>query len=583
MKRVTILPEEITSKIAAGEVIERPASAVKELLENSVDAQADTIEIHLQEAGKKKIEITDSGLGIHPEDIKKIFNRHATSKISNTADLNNITSFGFRGEALYSIGSVSDIVLRSRISSADSGWEIRLRGSKRLSFKPVSMNPGTHIEINELFYNTPGRKKFLKSNNQELYHILKTVNPYVLALNNIRFKVVHQGRNILDLPKQPSLKNRIAQTLNLDPGCIIEQEKNFSRNNISLKLFLGDINIQRARKDLQFIFINNRPVNYYRLGFHINQAYESLFPRGIYPFFAVFINILPETVDVNIHPAKREVKIKDEHTLSCLLRTLIPEALSSQGRAKQIDQRHPFLKSNSFFQDKEQSPYQSQYTQQLQEKQACFSPAGNFKASESQQNNQPGLTSQNLTRQLSVARYIGCFFKKYLFFETESDLLIIDQHAAHERITYERFLKEIESGHIETQHLLQPLVITVSAKEMLIWERINPLLEKAGFSTRLWDKNHIALHTRPTLINDPEIALLNLISSEQKPDYFDKKTIASKACRQSLKTGYSLSSQEALTLRKELLKSANPFTCPHGRPLIIQIPEAVFEKQFLRR
>src|SRR3989344_8609166 len=348
MSKVHLLPEDVISKIAAGEVIERPAAAVKELLENSLDAQADTIEIHLSEAGKTLIHIKDTGSGIDKADLEKIFLRHATSKIASADDLDNIQSLGFRGEALYSIASIADVTLRSKTRSLDklgmpknqaqdSGWEIHLRCGKKIDFRPVTMTQGTEIEVRELFFNTPARRKFLKAKTTELNQILSTVIPYTLLYPACRFQVTHQGKSLLDLPPADSQLSRIARTLNLDTAHLVETKYSDAENSISVQAILGDINIKRAQRDMQFIFINNRPVQNKSISFHMNQIYQLIFPPRVYPCFAVFIRIPAEQVDVNIHPTKREVKIRNEHQVSTILRQICEQALMTAGQAKQVN------------------------------------------------------------------------------------------------------------------------------------------------------------------------------------------------------------------------------------------------------
>ncbi|MFH1640914.1 MAG: DNA mismatch repair endonuclease MutL, partial [Candidatus Omnitrophota bacterium] len=336
-----ILPPEIVSKIAAGEVIERPASVVKELIENALDAGAKSVELSLNQAGKVKIIVRDKGTGIEPEDIEKIFFRHSTSKIKDINDLYSIRSLGFRGEALYSIVAVADVVLRSKAKSNDTGWEIHLRGGQRLSLKPISMLEGTEVEIGELFFNTPARRKFLKPDTAELHQILNTFIPYSLLYPDCRFSLTHNDKILLDLPAQQNYISRIARVLNLNPEYILKAQEEHAGKYISIRVLLGDINIQRGSKDLQFIFVNNRPVRNYNISYHLNQVYKHIFPAGVYPFFALYIIMPTEDVDVNVHPTKREVKIVNEDALVSFLQTVCEQALLSYGKAKQMERIMP--------------------------------------------------------------------------------------------------------------------------------------------------------------------------------------------------------------------------------------------------
>lgn len=586
MNKVQILPPEIASKIAAGEVIERPASVVKELMENALDAQTDAIEVHLKQAGKTLIHIKDTGIGIEPDDTEKIFLRHATSKISALADLYRINSLGFRGEALYSIAAISDITLRTKTKSHDTGWEVHLRADKKLSKRPVSLGNGTEIEVKELFFNTPARKKFLKSDTTELNQILNIFIPYALIYPDIRFLLTHNGKNLIDLPSDKNHIRRIAETLNLSEEHIIEAQHYFSETDILIHLILGDINIQRTNKELQFIFINNRPVQSRSIGFHMNDVYRLIMPGSMHPFFYVSIKIPPENIDVNVHPTKREVKIKNESSLIAFLRAFCEKTLMTSGKAKQI--------KGTLFNIKE-TP--AQYSKDQPVSGTKVSESSNQQyfirySRDAESQKEPFLTSQieniileqkdNLKNKLSDATYIGTFKKQYLLFETPNSLLLIDQHAAHERITYEKLKKQIEEGRIEIQDLLTPFLLTLTHQEMLNWEEVQKKLETIGFSTTLWDKRSIAIHSQPHLISNPEIAVRNILSVENIARC-DLDTLARWACRQSVMAGDQIKKNQAEYLRAELLKCSAPFNCPHGRPTVVEIAESFLNKQFLRQ
>jgi len=579
MGKVNLLPAEVVSKIAAGEVIERPASAVKELVENALDAGSQLIDVHIKNGGKTLVYVKDNGIGIEQDDLEKIFFRHATSKISKLNDLYTIRSLGFRGEALYSISSVSDVVLRSKTAGSRMGWEIHVRGGEKLSLQPVSMPDGTEIEVKELFFNTPVRKKFLKSDAVELRQILNIFIPYTLLHPSCRFKITHNKKILLDFPVEKDLVARIAKSLNLNRKYIVETYKEFSEGkNISVHLILGDINIQRARKDMQFIFINNRPVKSYELSGLLNRVYKLVFPQGIYPFFAVFVNIPPENVDVNIHPTKREVKMKNSTFLTSALRSLCEETLLSYGKAKQV-------MGKKLYREKQKSSRDGFSELAIPQPIKDFS-AGQYKSEgkksvSGEEENLFFEKGDNLKNKLTNAYFIGSFMNKYLLFETDDSLFVIDQHAAHERITYERFKKQIESGKVEIQQLLMPVLIRLSHQEFIVWEDGKKKMEEIGFTTTLWDKENIACHTHPQLISHPEMAIRNLLSEKNIPKC-DSDTLARRACRESVMAGQLVKKEEAEFLKDELMKCDDPFICPHGRPTVVEIKEKFLNKQFLR-
>lgn len=590
MGKIRLLPDEIISKIAAGEVIERPASVVKELVENAIDAQTSSIELRLKQSGKTFIHIKDTGTGIEYDDMENVFFRHATSKINELSDLNGINSLGFRGEALYSIAAISDVTLRSKTDTADAGWEIRARNNKKLSLKPVNLITGTEIEVAELFFNTPARKKFLKSDAAELNRILDIFIPYTILYPEIRFLLINNHKTLLDLPAEKNRIPRIAKTLNLRQGHIVENEKDFSGQKI--KLILGDINIQRADKNLQFIFVNGRPVENRNLDFHINEAYRSILPAGVKPFFSVFITVPAEEVDVNVHPAKREVKIKNERYLASILRCFCEQTLMTKTKAKQFNPpifEIPAKKETVSYRPGTFSQTAKDFT--IADNLSLFKSYPPFLKNGKEYINPPfekrgnwgDFNQQNsLADKLSAAEYIGIFKRKYIIFETSDSLLLIDQHAGHERITFEKLKKQIESGKIEIQNLLTPLLIRITRQEKLVWQETQEKLEKLGFSTTEWDDESIAVHSHPRLITDPEIAVGNILSGEHDNAQIDLTALSRRACRKSVMVGDKIGKEAAEYLKKELLGCADPFICPHGRPTVIEIPESLLNKPFLR-
>ncbi len=594
MTTVHILPPEIISKIAAGEVIERPASVVKELLENSLDANASSIEVHLKEAGKTLIHIKDNGHGIEQNDLEKIFLRHATSKIKNLDDLFAIRSLGFRGEALYSVAAIADITLRSRTPESENGWEIHMRGGKKLDFRPASMPVGTEIEIKELFFNTPARKKFLKTNTTEIHQILNMFIPYTLQHKDCRFLLTHQSKILLDLKPEENMISRAADTLNLNKDHILEVQHNFPDKNIAIHMLLGDINIVRSRRDMQFMFINGRPVQNKNLSFHMNNVYRLILPPNQYPFFVLIIQFPVQDIDVNIHPTKREVKIKGEQNLCTLLRHICEQTLMSAGGAKQAKEpsetstqseiNHALSKNYS-----SEKILNEPLAAELFEPSTPYekkSPTEQYSFPQERQYSMAGETflarqKDSLHNKLNNARYVGYFMNKFLLFEYEKSLLLIDQHAAAERVTFEQLIGQMEKGSVEAQNLLSPDLIPLSPQELLIWEEAKDALESAGFTSTQFDETTIAIHSYPVLLKNPKKAVQDILAGE-KPSRTDHETLARRACRSSIMAGDPLHKKEAEHLRQKLLDCLAPFTCPHGRPTIIEMTEDFLNKQFLR-
>ncbi|MCK5013319.1 MAG: DNA mismatch repair endonuclease MutL [Candidatus Omnitrophica bacterium] len=609
MKKVHILKPEIISKIAAGEVIERPASVIKELLENSLDAQADTIEAEIKEAGKTLIKIKDNGHGIGQDDLKTIFTRHATSKIENIDDLYSIRSLGFRGEALYSIAAIAHVTVHSKTEEQETGWGIHLRGGEDFHNRPCSFNGhGTEIEVKELFFNTPARKKFLKSNTAEVHQILNIFIPYTLLRSQTRFSLISGHKPLLKVAPALDRVSRMADVLNLNKEHLLGVARNFPERDISIHLVLGDINIKRARRDMQFIFVNDRPVQNKSMSFHMNQVYRLIMPPELYPCFALYINVPAENLDVNIHPTKREVKIKNEQDICSILRVLCEQALMTSGHTKQVARHMTSSFAKASEDRQETSSVQKTIDQALKgahssevtfdsdvptgtqevtadagdyayprraslsgEKQGSFIPENDLFAAK----------QENLQSRLAAARYIGGFMNKFLLFEIDQSILVVDQHAAAERITYEQLIQQMEKGTLEVQHLLSPVLIKLTPQEILIWEEAKDKLDALGLSVTQWDEETIAIHTHPLFLKDIEKTTRNLLAGENIAKC-DHDTMARRACRSSVMAGDKLSPEQAKHVRAQLIKCLDPFTCPHGRPTVIEINQDFLDKQFLR-
>jgi DNA mismatch repair protein MutL len=560
MTQVNILPPDVIAKIAAGEAVDRPASVVKELLENAIDAGATSIEIHLKDAGRELIHIKDNGSGIARVDLEKIFQRHATSKISAIEDLESLHSMGFRGEALYSIAAVSDVTLSTRVSQED-GWQIHIRGGVRQNLEPAALSKaGTDIKVAELFFNTPARRKFLKNNASELHQVLNIVLPYTLVYPQIRFALTHAGKSLLDLRPAPSCLDRAAAALNVKMDQLLETDQEFVEDKIRVKMILGNINIQRPRRDLQFIFINDRPVESKNLSFNLNDVYKLILPPGIYGAFIVNITLDPANVDVNIHPTKREVRIKDEGMLIRVLRRMVEYQLMQKGGAKQ---------------------FSTTSTSGVEEVSFPNASVGNPVMDDTMRDFQLFGEDNTLRSKFTRARFVGSFLQKFLIFEADESLLIVDQHAAQERIMFEKFKNQIDNAAIESQPLLTPLLLKLTLQEKIVWEELQEKLTDAGIETTQFDDDTIAVQTQPLLLKNIENVVRTLLAGADAPR-MDHAALARRACKASIVAGDKLDISQAEHQRKQLLECKDPFTCPHGRPTLIEVTQDFLDRQFLR-
>lgn len=563
MGKVNFLSEDIISKIAAGEVVESPASVVKELIENSIDANSENIEVNIEKSGKKLIFVKDNGEGIEPDDIEKIFERYSTSKIKEKEDLYKIKTLGFRGEALYSISSVSDIILKSKTKNNQTGKEIHVRGGKKLGIKDCGMVDGTIVEVRELFFNVPARRKFLKSELTEFRKVLNVFVSYAICFPEINFIFKNEDKKIFNFTFTENYLERFCEVLNLNEKYLIYDERNL--NEIEIRIIVGDINLKRTQKDIQFIFINKRPVYNYVLSTTINNFYKSIFPSEFFPVFAIFLKIPYENIDVNIHPTKKEIKIENENEIAKKILKILEEMLKrSKVRTIDIERKYEIEEKNAV-------------KNEIKEKTDLFN--------ESEKINEELFLLEKkesiLRERIKKSFFIGIFKSKYLIFETDNSLLLIDQHAAMERINYELFINEIEKNKIQVQQLLTPLIINLSPEEMLIWENVEKILEKYGFLTTRWSENKIAIHGYPSLIKDIEFSIRNILAEKDTKKY-DKEDIAKRACRISIMAGEKLNEKEVIYIIEKLIECKNPFVCPHGRPIIIELTENFIDRQFLR-
>lgn len=588
MNSVSILAPHVIAKIAAGEVVDRPASVVKELVENAIDAEASAIEVHLKDAGKELIHIKDNGHGITKDDLGQLFQRHATSKITAIEDLERLGSMGFRGEALYSIAAVSDVTLRSQRQGTKDAWTAHVRGGERLDIEPAApSSPGTEIKVAELFYNLPARRKFLKNNSSEASHIAGTVLPYALIYPEKHFLLTHAGRAMLDLKPARSRLDRVAAALGLDIKDLLETSQSFPEDGLNVDIVLGTINVQRPRRNLQFTFINKRPVESKAVSFAMNDVYRALLPPGVYPAFIVNIQLDPARVDVNIHPSKREVRIKDDARICSILRHMSHATLMEQGDARLVNPMElapPIHSAPAAHMTSSSYTTPSPAFEGVPADKIFFAPGQLRDLRLSPAQAAPDLfhdPTDNMQTRFARARHIGAFLNKYLLFEEGTSLFLVDQHAAQERIMFEKIERQILDRAIETQPLLTPLLLKISVQEHLAWEEAREALQDVGIDTDLFDPETLAVHSQPKIFKNIEQTIRTLLAGDAV-SRTDRSAIARRACKASIVTGDHLKPMQVDHQRQELLACRDPFVCPHGRPTIIELKESFLDRQFLR-
>jgi len=698
LKRINILNEDTANKIAAGEVVERPSSVVKELVENSIDANSKNIVIEIEEGGTSLIRIIDDGDGIYKDDIDKAFLPHATSKIDKSEDIYNIHTLGFRGEALPSIASVAKVNLKSKQDSEEFGYEISIEGGRQSEVTECGANKGTIIEVHDLFFNVPARKKFLKSVSKEGSLINDIITRLALANPKVSFKLYNNHKKILHTFGNGDLKDviRTIYGKSITDNILYYDD---TSDLITVYGYVGKEEIARGSRNNQSIFVNKRYIKNRSLGIAVEQAFKSFSTVSKFPFFILFIEVYPEYVDVNIHPTKAEVKFNDErmifkrifgavHTalknevfqtfaikedVESIKSSTIPSFEEITFKIKEEEEKVKFANSaaktmmeqgkdlkvdnSSSLEDKFTSTYvsnleyenkpsfksnnndefnksiidipigfklterdtsinienknsiglinnlNSEITNENMNETVCSNKCSDVlktsfdEAITKSVNNLQDMNLQNFKENNSlkpIAKFppitiIGQYNKTYILGEHEGTLYMIDQHAAHEKILFEKYLKEIEEGNIIIQPLMVPSVIDLSIDDYSYFEENKEVFKDAGFLLQEFGGNSLSLKEVPYFLGklNPKKLFLDILDNLKnlgngKTSEVKHNTIASKACKAAIKGNDKLENNEMIKLVEDLRYIDDPFHCPHGRPVIIKFTSVDIDKKFRR-
>ena len=582
MNVIKKLPSIIIDQIAAGEVIEGPFSVVKELIENSIDAYSSEISIMIYGGGIDKIHIVDNGNGMSEDDLQNAFNRHATSKIINIEDLNNINTLGFRGEALPSIAAVSQLKASSIYKDDDNeGAEVIIHGGEMLKKRKKVGNKGTSIEVSNLFYNIPARKKFLKTVNTEKRKIIKLVKEYSIANPNIAFTFYSDDKEILKLTSS-DLKNRIIDIYGSSISNNMISIQN-TKDAYEIYGYIGNLNTVKKSKGNQYIYINGRSVTSRLLSSAAFSAYQSLVSRGEFPFFAIFINMPNELLDVNVHPAKYEVRFSNEWQLYHLIKSSFSESLKDvMSVIPSMYNKDVKPKDNIVYAENRVLPFPPS----ISSSPSSFTPTSEQVDIEKVNDRLKSLPTPNNDNE---GKIIWQIHNKYLITEINSGIVIIDQHVAHERILYEQAKAAIDGRGLPSQKLLFPETIKFSSEEYLLLPDIIPYLSKIGFEIREFGQDTIIVEGIPS---DMEVGKEINVIKEIIEKYSHSKEINSSfieymtstyACKASVKAGDKLSPHERRFLVDKLFATEHPYFCPHGRPVIINLSIDELDKRFERK
>jgi DNA mismatch repair protein MutL len=570
---IHILSPEVASQIAAGEVIERPASVVKELLENALDAQASVISIIVEGAGKTLIEVADNGVGITTEELVMAVERHATSKLNNADDLFRITTLGFRGEALASISSVSRFIMTSRTQQAEVGARLRVEGGRVDKIESIGAPAGTLVSVENLFFNVPARLKFLKSDSTERGQIDTLVTRYALAYPQVRFQLKQEARPALQTSGNGDRREVLAALYGVDVAHqMLEVQSEYEGFRITG--FISPISLTRSnRREITF-FVNGRPVQDTTLNAALVQAYQNLLMVGRFPMAVLFLELPPDAVDVNVHPAKAEVRFRERDRVFSGVQRAVRTALLAYSPVPQIKNAETWQPNGGF--PNEQSSLDWQIASDFENQDTT---AANRELTP------PVLPMGNVP----LLRLIGQIASSYLVAEGPDGLYLIDQHAAHERVLFEKLTLRQE-GPLSSQTLLQPVSVDLNPAAARLLNEQLPVLNKFGFLVEVFGPSTFLVRAVPSILSgsDPAAALRVLVEDFEEDERplqteLEARLIARICKRAAVKAGHVLSTEEQQALLTDLENCQSPRTCPHGRPTMIHLSVDLLERQFGRK
>lgn len=603
------LPPEISNKIAAGEVIQRPSSVVKELLDNAIDAGADQLKIVIQNAGRTLIQVIDNGCGMGEEDIRLCFEQHATSKIQDVNDLFKVRTLGFRGEAMASIASVSQVTLKTKRHGDEMGYKYEVWGGEEKSFEPAAVENGTSVAVRNLFYNVRARRQFLKTDATEFRHILKTVQQSALANPDLGFELVADTDTIYDLPKDQSIKDRITDMFGKSyKASLIHFREETSY--LTVHGVLADPKLTKRSRGEQFLFVNGRPIQHRYLTHIILNIYDAWTGEKDYPFYAIFLEIDPQQVDVNVHPAKEEVKFEDERSIIKLTKSVVKKALHEEFMVPDVPeeggQSNSFSSTKGFSSDFKFGGAKNKSRNREGKEPVRFPSRINFDRPNPQRGDQNNFSKQlydiddaeqndrdanrdNQKDRPQRMRDRGFWqlHDRYILTQTRSGLCMIDQHSAHKRIIFEKALSATEAAIPSTQQLLFAQAMDFSASEFSLLEELHPIIQRMGFNIQLMSGNTAMISGVPADIDvgDEQSVLKAMLQQYRELDgkfEFDerRKLAIAFASKTAIPKGKKLTNMEMENLLDQLFACDEPYKDPLDKPTLEYIPLEDIEARF---
>jgi DNA mismatch repair protein MutL len=613
-RRVQILPEHLANKIAAGEVIQRPESVVKELLENSLDADVKNILVVIEDGGKRLIRIVDDGSGMDEQDAVNSFLRHATSKITSYEDLEAIVTYGFRGEALASIAAVAQVTMKTRRPIDDVAVVVQIDGESEPRISREGREPGTSITAQNLFFNTPARRKFLKSSNTEVRHIYDVVQRAALSHPEVGLKFTSDDEVVLDV-KPATLEQRVLDIFGerQAEGMVWMEEKN---ELLSLSGYIGKPTFGQKSRANQFLFLNKRYIIHRNISHAVFNAYEHLLIKGTYPFFLLYLDIDPQRVDVNVHPSKMEAKFEDEQMLYRFASSAVRKCLATNNLvpALTLAEQEGGAVSLQFSSRQHAWPSAPGGTDWFPATDRVDKSTGEILAAQEPLSfrQQPSMSGGEITERLlgsidsrfaqaapekeialppqpQQSRLVWQIHNKYIIAQIENGVMIVDQHVAHERVLYERALSRFSNNATASQQLMFPVTVQISPGDYALLSELLPHLELLGFSIKLFGKNTIVTDAVPPEVkvgSETKIVedLLMLYKETHQHGMHDERDAIAKSfsCKAAIKAGDKLNEHEMRSLLDQLFATTMPYVCPHGRPVVLKIATDELDKRFGR-
>jgi DNA mismatch repair protein MutL len=612
MAKIRILPDALASQVAAGEVVERPAALVRELVENSLDAGARHIEVHAQRGGTALIRIVDDGSGMDREDAMLCLERHATSKIRTKEDLGAICTFGFRGEALPSIASVSRFRLATREKEALVGTEVEVNGGKLTAVRDHGGAAGTVIEARSLFFNVPARRKFLRTENTEFSHVEQQLRLHAIANPQVAFTLTHNGELVLHLPATRDMLERIRGLVGEELATRLLKIEETTLRGVTVSGYIGGPGMSRSNRQMQTTYLNGRPIESASISYGLREGYHTALMKGQYPVTFLFIQMDPTAFDVNVHPAKKEVRFHDGNSVRDAIARSVSRTLENASKlhtghapaarplpvaiipavvipvSRQEELEMPVAPSSA--------PLRQMPAVSTPNPVRAPSPPRPIEPVSAPEVSLPKPVENAKTASSDAPspndfRIIGVLQKLYVLMESKEGLVLMDQHAAHERVNFEKFRRALESGGVPCQRLLMPITLQTTPRDADVLKQNQAALTRLGIEIEPFGPNIFKVEALPSFLKtddpaawlDQVIEELSSLTAKASSLRLSEDAIATTACRASVKSNDVLSIPELQALLKDLFACEMPYCCPHGRPTLVQISTAELERKFGRR